>query len=194
MEVRDDTGYVLSKTLYIRNELSQLLQEKQFTGTEYTTITYTYNKNGQIVSKVDQLGNTTTYQYDSLSRLLTMTLPNGLQSKNTYDLKNRITKREIIAPTKTLSTRYVYDNDDRIIEEIDDNNYSTHYAYNELGQVVSMTDKKGIITTYTYDYRGKVLSETVAGKTTQYAYNIIGKMNKMIDPNGNQTLYTYDRM
>jgi large repetitive protein len=71
------------------------------------------------LTSADALGRVTTNVYDTLGRLSTTTLPNGLQTKNTYNARNEIMTKKIISSTKTLTTSYTYDDDGRVLSETD---------------------------------------------------------------------------
>lgn len=81
-------------------------------GSAVQSAAYRYDAAGQIVAKVDGLGNTETYTYDAAGRRLTTTDANGNVSRNVYDAAGRL----IYAIDATGAfTHNWYDGNDRLV-------------------------------------------------------------------------------
>jgi YD repeat-containing protein len=131
---------------------------------------------------------TTSWTYDGLGDVLTVTDPDG------------------------NATSFTYDNLGRKASEIDalvDNGHGTNahptttYGYDAAGNLVQVTDPLGNITTTAYDALGRVTSVTQAdpddagaqtSPVTSYVYDANGNTLSITDPNGNVTTSSYDAL
>jgi len=97
-----------------------------------TTVSYTYDKNGNLKSMTDPQGSMTAYDYDELDRLLTLSshlgvftfgsddagrreslgYPNGVSAHYDYDAGNRLTALHLVNSSMTLLSKYDYTYDD----------------------------------------------------------------------------------
>ena len=139
---------------------------------------YDYDKNGNLISETDWLGNRISYVYDSLNRVIekkdqyNKTIEkleyndNGTQSKSTDALGNSIT--------------YKYDGNKREIEKTDSVGTVVKTSYDYLGNVSSLTDGNGNVTEYTYDYLNRLINVKKINngieENTEYTYDLNGNM------------------
>ncbi|MHB2026909.1 MAG: RHS repeat-associated core domain-containing protein [Elusimicrobiota bacterium] len=103
--------------------------DAQITGYQYnaaneltsnSSFTYTYDNNGNLITKTDAANNRTTYGYDSENELTSISLPGGITATYKYDaLGRRVFKSTGSAASQTY--QYVYDNQD-IVAILDGNN------------------------------------------------------------------------
>ena len=122
-----------------------------------------------VTAKIDALGNTTSYSYDTKGNLLTQTAPNG------------------------ATTSYTYDSNSNLLTETDPLGNTTRYTYNDLSLITSITDPKGNITSYTYDTKGNLTAITdPAGAVTSLINNTKGYVTQLTDPRGGITKLAYD--
>jgi len=129
----------------------------------------TYDRAGQVLTRVDGLNHTTTYTYDGFGHVLTA-----------------------IDPTNAKTT-YAYSLFDRQVTVTDPNNISTVTTKNAYGQTVKVTDGTGATTTYAYDADGNLTSKTdAAGNITRMAYDTADQLTSVTDAGGYVTGYTYD--
>lgn len=168
--------------------------------------TIAYDTTGNVTSKTDWNGNTTSYTYDAAFRILTMVTP--LRTfKNTWNsTENQLMRREIWNSTGALiqSTAYTYTNhrlsSTTVTDEINNKSRTTSYAYtfhaNKLINTLSVTDSRGYTTTSTYNSQGDLTNITNAlGQTASYSnYNADGRAGKLTAPNGLSTDYIYDSL
>jgi YD repeat-containing protein len=96
----------------IFNTANQLLEDANFT--------YQYDNNGNMTQKTAKIGGAITqYEYDAENKLVRVVSP-GNTANYKYDGLGRRVEKEVIAGTNT-TTKYVYDNED-ILLELDDAN------------------------------------------------------------------------
>ncbi|UUO05343.1 hypothetical protein M4951_18415 [Blastopirellula sp. J2-11] len=180
------------------------------------TTSTTYDDAGNVLSETDALGNVTSYAYDNLNRIVTVTAPDpdgaGAQtSPVTSYAYNAYGQMASMTDPNGGVTTYVYDDLGRKIQEILPDpdgagalaSPDVEYAYDAKGQLVSMTDELGNVTSYDYDNLGRRISITLpdpdgAGAATSpvttYEYDAAGQLLSMTDPLGRTTTYTYDAL
>jgi RHS repeat-associated protein len=116
-----------------------------------------YDFLGRVDSKTDQAGKITSYGYDNVGRLKTVT-----QTLN----------------GSPLVTTYGYDEVGERISQTDANNHITLFAYDQLGRRSSRTlPGGGASETYQYDVAGNLhLKTDFNGHTTTYAYDNMNRL------------------
>lgn len=197
--VIDKNNTVLSRAATTYNELGKTLTQSIIDPKNNTprTLKFSYDKNGNILTKTDALGNVTVSVYDSRNQLIESA--DILWNKITlvYDKRGLVTSKTITGSDGTnLTTAYVYDKDGRKTKETNAKEQNKIFTYNKLGQVVETTDEAGNKTRYTYDVFGNVLSESKypnnQAVATTYTYDKGNNLVNLTDSNGNKTSYEYD--
>ncbi len=147
--------------------------------------TYSYDAAGNMLQKVDPLGNTTTWgAYNSFDEPSSMTDPVGVVTAYTYDADANLTQKTVNALSSRCTTG---------CQQL------THYAVCEVappattcsangstytqGELESVTDPRGYTTVYTHDTYGDPASSTdPAGDKTVYAYDADGRLYCTVAP------------
>jgi RHS repeat-associated protein len=156
--------------------------------TSTASATYSYDNNGNLLSKTDGAG-TTQYQWDFENRLKQVTLPSGDVVAYKYDaLGRRIERSTITLPLITSTTRYIYDGSD-VIRDTDANGATTvdylngsgidnkirqtangtsfYFLADQLGSTTALTDSQGtVVEQITYDSFGNSSGSAL----TRYTY------------------------
>jgi RHS repeat-associated protein len=155
---------------------------------------------GNRIGQIDARGNTATYVYDELGRLVTTLSPAGVEMTQGYDAVGRV-----VTMTDGLdhSTTIDYDALGRRVATTDAEGHVTRYVYDGLGNQVAMTDANSVRTSYGYDGLGRLISvvenDTGDASThdsnvlTRYAYDALG--NRIVITNAlgyTSTHTTYD--
>jgi len=153
--------------------------------TSTTAATYTYDNNGNMLSKTDAAG-TRTCSWDSENRLKQVTLPGGLTVSYKYDALNRRIQRTTSAGA---DERFVYDGQDVLLDlnsslavvtsyinrlGIDDHLRQTstttgvsYFLTDHLSTTTAVTDSSGnVVETLSYDSFGNNSGST----RTRYTY------------------------
>ncbi len=186
----------------------------------YSTATSTYYWNDRLKAYTDPTGNVTSYTYDLLGRMLTLTHSDGTFKQWVYnDAANQGTQYQVTASDeKGHPTDYYYDWLNRLItvtEHIGGQSYNTAYAYDTVGNLLQVTDSKSQVTTYTYDSLNRLTQinfpdttlearaydnvGNLASRTTQnstiinYIYDEINRLTKITYPDGSTVTYIYDK-
>ncbi len=148
------------------------------------TTSYTYDSNNNLASVSKPLNPTatasTSYTYNSFGEVLTSTDPLGNTTTNTYDPHGNLLTVTSPAPNGNTAASV------------------TQFQYNGLGELTQITDPKGNITTLTYTSVGLIATIKDAQQNiTTYGYDVRGNRTSVIDPvNGSAhpTTFAYDLM
>ena len=166
-----------------------------------TQRTYTYDNAKNLLSKVDPKG-TTTYTYDSMNRLWTVTEPGQRKTTYTYDGAGNRDSEVIVKDGITTINQSTYDGSNRLLmikEEIagvlaQDTDYTYDNNGNQLTSTI--TNYQGTITKSTTSYRYDALNQmigttTSAGLEITYGYNGEG-LRVLKTSNGKTVRYLYE--
>ena len=177
---------------------------------------YSYDTHGRLVWSEDALGQRTSYAYDDWDRQTSVTYPDATSAtvqyddilsrvtsadplnnrvRDTFDLVGRVTEREEIRPTGsvTVTAAYTYDTIGNVRTAKDAHQQTTQYSYDTMGQLVSVTNANAETTQYTYNMLGHVTQITYPNETTlTKQYDELGRLIKRIDGNARTDTYSYD--
>jgi len=163
-----------------------------------TTITYpnaeteVHNySSGLLASRVDEMGYSEAYEYDSDRNQIKRTDANGKIWLYTWDAKaNLLTAKNPLNHIWTLT--YLSTNELKTVK--DPLNNTTTYFHDSAGNVTHYTDPLGRTpVTITYDSFGQPERVTDSiGRETEYAYNLRGEVISVTDPAELVTQYGYD--
>jgi YD repeat-containing protein len=171
---------------------------------------YTYDKNGQLLTVTDGGQLVETNVYDRGGRLTDVTDARGIKTTIDYDAANRTFTRTVDTPTTQtptgnllLKTTYVYDGEGRVTDVTDPRNILTRTSYDRDGRVTDVAvDPSGLNlrTHYTYNTRNDTVTVTemygtLLPRVTQYLFDSAGRRKEeIVDPSGLnlRTQYKYD--
>ncbi len=165
------------------NQANQLLEDANFT--------YQYDNNGNQTRKTAKVGGAfTAYEYDAENKLVRAVI-NGTTVNYRYDGLGRRVEKEVIA-VGTTTTRYVYDNEDILLEVdgsnqvvarythgpgidepliMEKNNQSFYYHADGLGSITDLTNSSGtIVQSYAYSSFGKIESQLDSNFIQPYTF------------------------
>jgi RHS repeat-associated protein len=180
-----------------------------------TTVRYTRDFRGNVLTQIDEGGHTTSYVYDLAGQLVQTTNPDGTTIKRTYDSLGRLASK---TDERGNTTAYAYepgcDCSERLTSVTDPLGRTMSMTYDGMGRKTSMTDASGHQTSYTYDLRGhlvetdyadgtavrdtfdalgrRITSRDQTGAVTQFGYDAEGQLVSVTDPLNNVTQYAYD--
>ena len=189
--------------------------------TQRGNISYTHDGKGNVLSRTDENGNTTTYTYDSNGNLHTVTVPIssghtatatytynsfgevltatdplGNVTTNTYDTNGNLLSVTTPAPGNGVSasvTQFAYDTKGELTRITDPLGNQTNIAYFSTGLIQTITDAQSHVTTYAYDGLGNRTSVTDANnKQTTFAYDAMSRLTKITYPDSTTTQIGYD--
>ena len=178
----------------------------------YWRTDYRYDTNGNlkiIVESGDESTITTTFRYDGLDRLSSISKPastavNGVDTRIIhktsfkYDAANNLIS---VTDPKDFITTYIYNGFGEKITQISPDTGTTHYWYDKAGRLSHSRDARGITVTYHYDVLGRIelieypnSSNNISyfydetSSTNPFAY---GRLSRIVDGSGGAT-YVYD--
>jgi RHS repeat-associated protein len=153
---------------------NRLLEDDEFT--------YEYDENGNLIKKVEKTTEkVTTYQYDAENQLIRVDLPDGTYATYRYDgLGRRIEKN-----VNGKITRYVYDNEDIILEYDGEGNLIAEYIHGPGIDEPLMMERDGEIYYFIADALGsiKALVDGEGGVRQMYEYDAFGGI-RVLDEEG----------
>ncbi|MCX7923145.1 MAG: DUF6531 domain-containing protein [Clostridia bacterium] len=165
--------------------------------TQFITKTYTYYKNGNLKSVVDNEGRKTEYQYDAGDNVIREDVYLDTLKKNTTEYINNYLGKPTVKKVHIMAGDiYVNDFNSNLPAQL-----VTTYFYDDNGNLEAVTTADGITTTYTYDNMDRQTGTSQEGQdeygnpvtiTTSTTYTWDGKVETSTDANGNVTRYHYN--
>jgi RHS repeat-associated protein len=151
---------------------------------------YSYDPLNRLINTTDPLGHSEIYSYDPVGNRLTSTNKNGYTTSYSYDPLNRLIQVE---DAHTEVEIYSYDPVGNLIDLTDRNNHSTTYSYDSLNRLISTVDASGNETSYVYDAVGNLVEWVDRrGYVTRYSYDPLNRLIQIQDPLDQITTYSYD--
>jgi len=179
------------------------------TGRNFTT-SYTYDAASNRTGFTDPENGSTTYAYDTLNRLQTLTPPTAVSSGNFGFSYDALSRRTQMTRPNSISTNYSYDNLSRLLSVLHQSGSTTldgaSYTVDNAGNRTAKTDQRASVTSnYTYDAIYELTQVTQATTTTEsYSFDPVGnRLSSLgVSPYANNssneltstpsTTYTYD--
>jgi RHS repeat-associated protein len=158
------------------NQANQLLEDANFN--------YQYDNNGNLIRKTNRATSAfTSYEYDAENRLVRV-VNNGTAINYRYDGLGRRVEKEII-DAGTRMTRYVYDNEDILLELDGSNNIVARYTHGPSIDEPLIMEKGGASFFYHADGLGSITEISDADGTVKqrYAYSSFGGIESKLDLN-----------
>jgi len=160
---RDGVGNITGKTDPNLNTISYNYNARnELISTVYpdaTSFTYSYNNNGDLLQTVNTggIGETITFTYDVNGNVTSKVTNYGTFTKTiSYTLDQNGNLLTITSETGTIT--YEYDNDNRLRQVTDQNGGVTTYQHDGMGNQTRVDYPNGVSTFTTYDANGNVIS------------------------------------
>jgi len=151
--------------------------------TENGNFTYQYDNNGNLTRKTSKTGGPlTSYEYDAENKLARAVV-NGTTANYKYDGLGRRVEKEVISVSTTV-TRYIYDNEDILLELDSSNNITARYTHGPGIDEPLIMERGGQSFFYHADGLGSITEiSNQAGTVVQsYTYSSFGKIESQLDP------------
>ncbi|WP_257387467.1 RHS repeat-associated core domain-containing protein [Tahibacter caeni] len=155
-----------------------------------------YDGNGNAIASTDVLNRTTSRVFDARDRLIQESAPLGKVTTLTYDGRDavRTETRSNAGGSGAQVRERRYDDDGRVIAEIDANGTTRTLTYDAAGNVLARSDGLGHLIRYAYDARRNRTEERgpEAGQLTTYGYDANDNRIREQWANGRVLIHTYD--
>ena len=193
-----------NKTGYEYDQLGRVIKAATqatdiFTKQPVSMVTKTYyDEAGNKVKVVDPNGGISQFTYSARGYLLTQTDPAGNVTRCQYDVlgnKVAVTDPRGSGTDDTFTTRYQYDDLNRLVKTIMPDQTFTEITYDKAGNKLAEKDPNGVVTSYTYTARNWV--ETVSQNGEQkvrYVYDAKGNQIEVHDALEHITKQEYDSL
>ena len=156
---------------------------------------YAYRADGRLASETDPLGTVTSYEYDAVGNVTAIVqaagAPSPLVAAASGSGVGSLASEDAASAART--TRFRYDELNRIIEQVGPLGATQLYAWDALGQLTGWTDENGFTTAFAYDQAGRLLEtiDALDGVETR-TYDGQGNLLSITDRNGGVTRFAYD--
>ena len=158
------------------NSANELLEDANFT--------YQYDNNGNLTRKVAKTGGAIiVYEYDAENRLVRVVSPSNTANYR-YDGLGRRVEKEVITGTTTV-TKYVYDNEDILLELNGSNAIVARYTHGPGIDEPLIMEKNSQSFYHHADGLGSItdLTNQTGTVVQRYTYSSFGKIESQLDPN-----------
>jgi RHS repeat-associated protein len=150
------------------------------------TTTYSYDALSRLLSVTHKSGHSTldgaTYTVDNVGNRLTRTPSSGSASTFSYDALYELTN--VVQGRNTTTETYTYDPVGNRLSALN----SSGWAYNSSNELTSRPT-----TTYTYDNNGNTLTSVTGSNTTTYAWDFENRLSSVTLPGtGGRVSFAYD--
>ena len=196
---RDRNG---NYTYYTYNGTHNVTAEMK--GDRITEYEYDENDNLSIITVSNEPYNPqiTEYSYDVAGRRMEeKRLGSGMDliTQFTYNGVSKVETKKQKLDDRWITTRYYYDDMNRVSEIIAPMNAETQYGYDANGNQTSVTNAEGRTTYYDYDERNRLITTINAlGVRTKYVLDKVGNRTAIIEEEGTElertTNYEYDAL
>ncbi len=151
---------------------------------------FTYDANGNVLTRTDADNKTWTYTYDSFNNVLTAIDPLTRTTTNVYNASGNLTS---VTNALSQTTTYTPSADGTLASVTDPLNHTTSFTYDTKGNLLTATDALSHATTNTWDLGGRLLTSTdPLGHTTTSTYDALNNVLTVTDALNHATTYTYD--
>jgi RHS repeat-associated protein len=159
------------------------------TGRNFTTA-YSYDAASNRTGFTDPESGSSTYAYDTLNRLQTLTPPTAISSGNFGFGYDALSRRTSLTRPNTVNTSYSYDNLSRLLSVTHAKSGTTldgaSYAVDNAGNRTSRTPQpSGTASNFSYDAIYELTQVTQGGSTTEsYTYDPVGNRLSNLSSSG----------
>ena len=147
---------------------------------------------GRLLKVINELGQQTRYENDSLDQIVSIQNPLLGTTAFTYDANGNLSS---VTDAKGNVTNYTYNNMDLVSIRRNPVPSDDLFAYNPNGYRSQITDHKGQVIFYTYDALDRMTQVTYGdSSTTSFAYNAADRLTQVTDSLSGTISYSYDNL
>jgi RHS repeat-associated protein len=151
-----------------------------------------YDAAGNVLARIDQRGNRTSFAYDALNRLTQTTDALNNLTTTVFDANDNVAAT---VDARGNRTSFSYDSLNRLTQTQDAAGGLASVVYDTAGNVLARIDQRGNRTTYSYDADNRLTqTQDAAGGLMSVVYDVAGNVLAQIDQRGNRTSFAYDAL
>lgn len=204
-KVREQTGRKSKWTQFQYDDKGQLIcLEKKGDCGGYRATHYFYDDQGNQTSQVDELGNTTSFYYDSFGRHVKTEFPEVLNGEGGSECPSIQKKYDIYGnlaaevDAKGYVTEKIYNARGQEVEILHPDGSKERNEYHLDGTLAKSIGKNGSYTLYFYDCMGRAIRSENYSASSELMGVITGVYNAFhllssTDVEGKETVYSYDK-
>ncbi|HBE77563.1 MAG TPA: hypothetical protein DDW65_07230, partial [Firmicutes bacterium] len=187
--VYDENG---NRTLIKKDAVDRVMEQDYAVGAGEGYSTYfEYDALGNKTSETDGRGNTASFIYDNLNRLVSKSLP----------AEDSLDNPDGSVTAGSPATRYQYDDEGNLIQETSPMGHSIIHIYDEMNREIQTTSQftglngasKTVVAKTFYDLAGNIIkTDDPNGKISKCTYSARGLLLTQTDPAGGVISFTYD--
>lgn len=154
------------------------------------TTSFSYDSLDRIHTITDSEGYYITYVYDSLNRPTLVTYPDASTEETIYNRRDVEWKKD----RANRWTHYLHDGLGRLTFIVDAAGHTTQYQYCPCGALTGIVDGTGNTTTFMQDVQSRLIEKIFADQSTiSYAYEpVTSRLQSVTDAKGQTTTYSYN--
>ena len=151
---------------------------------------------GRLLSKTDPLGRQTTWSYDSMGNVASVTRLAGSPDAvtNTYTYEPFYSQLATVTDPLNHTWSYTYDSAGNLASLSDPLGHQRTFSYNSRGQVLSFTDANNHLTSFEYSGADLIAVTDAVGQVTRRFYDVSGRLSHLITPLGAVVSLQYDSL
>jgi YD repeat-containing protein len=160
---------------------------------------YIYNPLGELISQTDAKGQTISFRYDKLGRMIERTEPEGISTWQYDTAAKGIGKLATMIGADAYQQKHHYDSFGRLAQTsslMNGQTYSLNTQYDQYGRVAALTYPTGFAVQHEYNDYGYLSIVRNANNNTQFweakTMNARGQLEEQQFGNGLNTQKTYD--
>lgn len=190
-EIHDPQGQLTAYTTFAYNDAGRLHRIINPDGSDRQM---SYDGLGNLISQLNELGQSTAYVHDLFNRVTGITQPGQTQTRFTYDVHGNQTS---VIDAEGRTTVFSFDDLGNQISRIAPDTGSTVYDYDTAGNITAKTDANGVTVNYTYDALNRLAEITYPDNSLNTSFNYdqgengVGRLSQIADATGAST-FTYD--
>ncbi|MCH2131369.1 MAG: DUF6531 domain-containing protein [Pirellulaceae bacterium] len=159
------------------------------------TTTFSYDDIGQLISVTDPMGRVWGYAYDAARRLTQVTSPSGETMTYTYDAAGNVTNTSYLDASSALVYQHTsaFDALGRVTQALGDNGQVNSFGYDIEDNLTNSTDAQGFQTANSFDALNRVIQTVDRGAhTTLMEYDTADRQTRYTDPRLIDTQFEYN--
>jgi len=188
----DARGNTTTFTMTPRSTRDELYDLTQVDFADGTSLIFSHDTSGNVLSATDRMGKTSTYAYNGRGQMLTETNPEGGTLTLTYNPNGTLAS---YTDSEIGTLTFGYDSIARRNLVTFPDASQDSYTFDDLNRIISFTDERGNEWTFQYDAnRNFIRCIDPKNNFAEATFDDMDRMTRIVDRNGQSITYVYDQM